>query len=70
MSIFNSSIVRQADRYSYSITITVTAGGFLLEHGSSKHLNPKPSSLLSGLGIFINASNSPIHVDKMINMCI
>ena len=27
MSIFNSSIVRQVDIYSYSVTITVTAGG-------------------------------------------
>ena len=30
MSIFNSSIVRQADIYSYSVTVTVTAGGFFL----------------------------------------
>ena len=30
MSIFDSSIVRQADIYSYSITIIVTAGGFIL----------------------------------------
>jgi len=37
-----------------------TVGSDWFEHGSSRYLNPKPSSLLSGLGIFINASNSPI----------
>jgi hypothetical protein len=30
MSIFNSYIVRQADIYSYSVTVTVTAGRFIL----------------------------------------
>jgi hypothetical protein len=28
MSIFDSSIVRQADIYSYSVTVTVSAGEF------------------------------------------
>jgi hypothetical protein len=31
MSIFDSSIVRQADIYSYSVTLTVTAGGLFLK---------------------------------------
>jgi hypothetical protein len=30
MSIFDSSIVRQANIYSYSVTLTVTAGGLIL----------------------------------------
>ena len=30
MSIFDSSIVRQADIYTYSVIVTVTAGGFIL----------------------------------------
>jgi hypothetical protein len=30
MSIFNSFIVRQADIYSYSVIVTVTAGEFFL----------------------------------------
>ena len=30
MSIFNSSIVRQADIYSHSVIVTVTAGGLTL----------------------------------------
>jgi len=30
MSIFNSFIVRQADIFSYSVTVTVTAGGLIL----------------------------------------
>jgi hypothetical protein len=30
MSIFDSFIVRQADIYSYSVTVTVTAEGFIL----------------------------------------
>ena len=30
MSIFDSSIVRQADIYSYSVIVTVTAGEFIL----------------------------------------
>ncbi len=30
MSIFDSFIVRQADIYSYSVTVTVTDGGFFL----------------------------------------
>ncbi len=29
MSIFDSSIVRQADIYSYSVTVTVTDGGLI-----------------------------------------
>jgi hypothetical protein len=31
MSIFDSFIVRQADIYSYLVTLTVTAGGFFLK---------------------------------------
>ena len=30
MSIFDSYIVRQADIYSYSVTVTVTAGRFIV----------------------------------------